>query len=143
MPFLSRGPRVPHYHGDGVRVCFIATAILSVVVIPIWGEVLPFGLFAEVGSIILLVFLAGLTNPHSKLILGADVLVAGVGAFLLEIAAVSFYSQQSFVLFAAREMGVVFLLFALYHGVKTIRAMFLGQIGHIPSRNEFDTLHKL
>lgn len=128
---------VPHYYGDYVRKLFVAIAILSVLVIPLWGNLLPFGTFFELGAAVFLVVLAGLTNPHSRTVALINVLVAGAGAFLLEMAAIEFYGSQSFALFLARESATILFLLALYFAVKTMRAMFLKQVGHEAKKDEF------
>lgn len=128
---------VPHYYGDPLRRLFVAIAVLSVVVIPLWGDLLPFGTFFELGGALFLVILAGLTNPHSPTVAIIDALVAGIGALLLETAAINFFHTQSIILFLVRETGAILFLFALYFAVKTMRAMLLKQVGHQTEQGEF------
>lgn len=127
-----------HYYGDHVRTLFIAVAVISVVVIPGFGDLLLFGTAGQLGAAILLVLLAGLTNPHSKMLMLADVVVAGAGVLLLGSAGITFYSSDSFILFAVREAGAVTLLFAFYFSVKTLRAMIQGKTGQTERPWEFD-----
>lgn len=141
-PLFSKIPAVPHYHGDAIRKLFVACALLSLFVIPLWGNLLPFGLMFELGTIILLVLFAGLTNPHGKFILALDTLIAGTGAFLLEAAAIDFYGTESIMLFIAREIAAILLLLAFYFSVKTLRALMLGQVGHMARVGEFDESKK-
>ncbi len=135
---LTKWSDIPHYYGDYIRVLFLATAALSAVAIPIVGDLLPLGTFAQVGSAILLVLLAGLTNPHSKTILLYDTAVSGLGLLLLESAAISYYSSDSMQLFAVREVGALILMFAFYFSVKTLRAMSLKKIGKFGRPWEFE-----
>jgi len=121
-----------HYYGDYARRLFVITALVFVVVVPFSGDLLPFG---EQGSVLQiaiaigLVVLAGFTNPRSIFSIVLDFAAAGIGAFLLEAAAISFYHTDSWFLFFAREIAAIMLLFALYFSVKTLRAMLVGSIG--------------
>lgn len=128
---------IPHYYGDFVRILFLLTAGLAAVAIPVAGDLLPFGLLGQVGMIVLLVLLAGLTHPHGRFIMWCNVAVAGIGTLLLEYAAVRLYDAQSVELFAVRELGAFMLLIALYYGVKTVRAMATHRLGHAEEAGEF------
>ncbi len=134
---LSRSPNIPHYYGDRVRELFVIAAVVSFVVIPLWGDLLPYGTFTQVIAGVLLVLLAGLTNPHSKAVLVADAIVSGVSVLLLETTAISLHLVQSTELFLARELSAVLLLVAFYFSVKTLRAMALGKTGKGARPNEF------
>jgi hypothetical protein len=118
-----------HYYGDYVRQIFVACAVLMAIALPLWGNLLPsFPVFIEVSAIVVLVALAGLTTPRSKIIMMINAVLAGVGALLLEYAAIINYSDETFLIFTAREAVAVLLLFALYFSVKTVRAMSLKQV---------------
>src|SRR3989338_11021214 len=93
--YIFRTHDIEHYYGDYVRALFLGVAVLSAVAIPLFGDLLPFGTFAQVGCALLLVLLAGLTNPHSRVLMVYDVVVSGLGVFLLESAAISFYSAYT------------------------------------------------
>jgi hypothetical protein len=130
--------QIPHYYGDYVRSLFIAMAVLSFVVVPLWGDLLPFNTFAQVGAALLLVLLAGLTNARNFFVMLTNATVAGVSVVLLEMYAVAFQHTQSTELFIAREAGVLLMLAALYFSVKTVRAMLSGKLGHSDTSLEFD-----
>lgn len=132
----SRG--IPHYYGDYVRSLFIAMAVLSFVVMPVLGDLLPFGVVASVGASLLMVLLAALTSPRSQLVMIANATISGVSVVLLETFAVVLQHTQSVQLFLAREAGVLLMLGALYFSVKTVRAMLSGKIGHSDTPLEFD-----
>jgi hypothetical protein len=137
---LASGRDIPHYYGDYVRPLFIAMAVLSFVVTPLWGDMLPFGIIAQVGASLLLVVLAGLTNAKSLRIMLVNATVAGVSVVLLESYAIILRSvgPHQNELFLARELGVILMLVALYFSVKTARSMLTGKIGHPDSPLEFD-----
>src|SRR3990167_10612333 len=140
--FTFTWSNIPHYYGDYIRQFFLAAAAISLLVIPLWGDLLPFGTLVQVGSTVVLVLLAGLTNPHGRGILFLDAAVAGLGLLLLEAAAITFYQTQPFMLFVAREAVALLLLFAFYFSVKTVRAMSLRQVGHPFRVGEFDEKDK-
>lgn len=121
--------KIAHYYGDTIRQIFLACAVLFIVVIPIWGNLLMFGSLAEVAMSIVLALLAGLTNPHSKLVFFYNTIIAGIGIFLLEATAIANYGVQSNALFIIREVSTIALLFAFYFSVKTVRAMAFGDVG--------------
>jgi hypothetical protein len=123
----SRGP-LPHYYGDRVRELFVAGAFVSFVAIALWGNILPFGIGTQVGAGLLLIVLAGLTDPRNKWIMVLDALYAGVSVLLLEEAAIATRASESWQLFAVREISALIFLIALYLAVKTMRAMLLGEI---------------
>ncbi len=132
--------KIAHYYGDTIRQLFIGCAVLFIVAIPIWGSLLPFGSLAEVAMSIVLVLLAGLTNPHSKLVFFYNTIVAGIGIFLLEATAIANYGTQSSTLFLIREVGTIALLFAFYYSVKTVRAMSFGDVGKHTMPWKFENL---
>lgn len=135
---ITRDKSIPHYYGDYVRMLFLGTAILIFIGIPFWGHLIPFGTMFEVVSGIILIVLAGLINPHSKWVMILSAIVAGLGAFLLELSAISFHTQHSIELLIAREVGAIMLVVALYFSVKTFRAMTQGKIGERPVPWEFE-----
>jgi hypothetical protein len=129
FPSLFGLQNIPHYHGDTVRQLFVASAIISLVVIPVFGDLLPYGHLAGIGSALLLVALAGLTNPKSTIVLFLDAIVAATGAFFIEAAAISFYSTDSSFLFLFREVVALMLVIALYSSIKTVRSMSTHDVG--------------
>lgn len=135
---LTHWHDIAHYYGDYVRMFFLGTAALSFVAIPVFGNVLPFGTLVQVSAGLLLVLLAGLTHPHSRMLQLYDAAVAGLGVLLLESAAISFYSIDSVQLFAVREASALMLLFAFYYSIKTLRAMSLGKVGQEERPWEFE-----
>lgn len=136
------GDGIPHYYGDKVRQLFIATAMLSFVVMPLWGELLPFvGIIPQVGAGLLLVLLAGFTSAHNILVMIANATVSAVSILLLESTAIALQNTGAYrmELFLSRELGVLLMLGALYFSIKTVRAQMSGKLGHPDSPLEFGT----
>ncbi|HVW82502.1 MAG TPA: hypothetical protein VHC68_00950 [Candidatus Paceibacterota bacterium] len=119
---------LPHYYGDRVRELFVAGALISFIAIPIWGNILPFGVGTQIGAGLLLVILAGLTDPKNKGVMLLNALYAGISVLLLESAAIGMQAAESWQLFLVREVSALVLLIALYFAIKTARAMSLGEI---------------
>lgn len=135
------GDGIPHYYGDKVRQLFIATAVLSFVVMPLWGDLLPFvGIIPQVGAGLLLVLLAGFTSARNVLVMIANATVSAVSILLLESTAIALQNTGTYKmeLFLAREFGVLLMLGALYFSIKTVRAQLSGKMGHADSPLEFD-----
>lgn len=129
---------IPHYYGDYVRALFVASAVLSAVAVPVLGDLLPFGTLVQVLSALLLVLLAGLTQPHSSIIFWYNIAVSAIGVVLLESTAIALYKADSFELFLAREAAALLMLFAFYFSVKTLRAMGAGKLGKLERPWEFE-----
>lgn len=129
---------IPHYYGDYVRSLFITMAVLSFIVTPLWGDLLPFGVVPQVGASLLLVLLGALTSAKNTWVMIANATIAAVSVVLLEGYAIMLQHQQSAQLFLSREAGVLLMLAALYFAVKTARAMLNGKLGHKDSPLEFE-----
>ena len=128
---------VPHYYGNTVRMLLLTCAALSAIAIPLVGNLLPFGVLPQVGLSLLLVLLAGLTNPHGTISMVCNAVVSGVGVLLLESFAISGYPTASAGFFIASEALSLMLLFAFYYSIKTLRAMMLGKLGAWEQPEEF------
>lgn len=134
---------IPHYHGDIVRILFVTTAALSFFSIPLFGHLLPkFGTLFEVAGGILLIALAGLTNPYGRHIMTLNIIVSGIGTFLFELTAISYREYDSIQLLIIREIGVLLLISALYFSVKTARAMAQGTAQPIEQFQPVETMQE-
>jgi hypothetical protein len=141
-PEFLRKKNIRHYYGDSVRNMFVISAIIYAVALPLFGSLLPFDVYTGIGLVLLLVFLAGITNPHSQMLMFANVAVSGVGVYLMQTAAISFFGIDSSVLFFLRQIVVILLLIAFYHSVKSVRNMMIGKIGDEATPGEFSKYDK-
>lgn len=121
-------PSVPHYHGDMVRLFLLGAGVLILLTTPFYVNLLPYNVTIEVGAAIAVVVFAALTNPYKRWVIGADAIIAIVGIVAFELAAISAYLDERYILFALREGLALLFLFALYFSVRTFRAMTLRQI---------------
>jgi hypothetical protein len=131
-------PGIRHYYGDQIRFLLLAAAVLSFIAIPIWGNLLPLGLFAQITGGLILVLLAGLINPHSKIVMVLAAAATGVGALLVEATAITYHRIDPIQLLLVREIEVILLVLAFYFAVKTARSMFLHKVGETERPWEFD-----
>ncbi len=131
---------IPHYYGDYVRSLFIATAILSLLAMPMWGDLLPFSTVLQVAAALLLVLLAGLTSARNVHVMIANATIAAVSVVLLEYFAIVEREIASPQLFIAREAAVLLMLASLYFSVKTVRAMMDGKLGQADTPLEFEEI---
>jgi len=115
--------KIPHYYGDEVRGLLIAIAVISTIAIPIWKNFLPVSIAIQVGIIVILVILAGLTSPDKRWTMTLDAGAAAVGVTAFEATAVIYYQDSSMILFLVREVVALLFLSALYFSIKTLRGM--------------------
>lgn len=120
---------IPHYYGNSVRLLFVLASALWLITIPFFPELLPFDPLIQVLAVVVIVVFAAITNPNKKWILAYDALIAGIGVVVIESAAINQFSVSNWVEFAIRELLVLFFLAALYLSLKTVRAMYMNQIG--------------
>lgn len=85
--FSERDPK--HYHGDIVRVCFFIASVLMLLGLPYFQSQIPLPISASLGAIVLLIFLAGLTNPIQVWFTFIDTIASLVGVVVFEYFAVS------------------------------------------------------
>lgn len=137
---LSQQPKtgIRHYYGDYIRILLLSAAVVAFVALPLFGNLLPFGLLVQIAGGLILVLLAGLTNPHSKTIMVLNVIATGIGALLVEATAITYHARDSIQLLLVREIEVVLLVLAFYFAVKTARSMFLHKVGEAERPWEFD-----
>lgn len=116
---------IPHYHGDAVRVLFVVSAVVLIVAQSTGAE-LPLSTLGTVGSAVLLVIAAGITNPMQYGIHWANALIAIVGTLLFGTTAVENYrAGMSFFepSFVYVEALALLSLVALYFTTRTIRGI--------------------
>lgn len=127
MSFFDSG-KVQHYYGDYVRQIFILCAVLLAVAIPVAGNLLPFGIYFQISSVVVFVILAGLISPTSPVVMTLAIIVSAIGVILFEGTAITNYGIDTSMLFWTREVMSVLLLFSLYYSVKTVRSMAQHQL---------------
>lgn len=121
--------RVPHYHGNEVRILFLAAAIVLFVA-QSTGADLPLSTFGAVTAAVILVISAGITDPAQHAIHWVDALLATLGTLLFGTSAVAHYRAGVSVFdlsFVSIELLALLSLLALFFTTRTIRGMLHRQ----------------
>lgn len=116
---------IPHYHGDGVRALFVASAVLLIVAKSTGAE-LPLSTFGTVVAAVILVIAAGVTNPASRGIHWLNAALSVMGTLLFGRTAVNHYSAGTNIAdtsFLFVEALALLSLIALYFTTRTIRGI--------------------
>lgn len=129
---------IPHYHGDAVRIIMVAIGVLLILTTPFSGAITLPSILLTLGIVLLLVILAGLTNPHSMTIMSINALVVTIAAVAYEVMAIQAYQTEAWLMLVTREFIVFLCLLALYFSVRTIRAMMMHKVGKARAEHEFD-----
>ena len=122
-------PPVPHYHGDTIRLFFLAGGVIILAMLPFFKELLPVGTKVLPVFVVLIALGGAIVNPFQKWIVVVDLLIAAIAVILFEYAAVIGYGVDPFLLSLGRQVLAIIFLFALYYSGRTLRAMFMHQIG--------------
>ena len=127
---------IKHYYGDTVRLFFGGIAAVILLCLPFSG-VMQLSVFVGIPVIAILVLLAGLTHPHGRFIMIADVIASIGGLLMAEVIALAAYRAEAWVPLAILEFIGLLFLAASYFSLKTMRAMMMHKIGHIETGNDF------
>ncbi|MDE2021879.1 MAG: hypothetical protein KGI71_03110 [Patescibacteria group bacterium] len=122
--------KIEHYHGDSVRVLFFVGAIVLIVA-KSTGADLPLSTLGAVTSAVVLVVLAGVTNPAQLWVHWLNAVLAVIGTLVFATSAVNHYREGISVFdpsFTYIEALALISLVALYFAVRTIRAFHLHSI---------------
>jgi hypothetical protein len=123
-------PLIAHYHGDAVRILFIASAVILVIAQSI-GANLPLSTLAAIIWVTALVIAAGITNPAQIAIHWCNAILSLAGTLLFGVAAVSGYRGMEVSIFHPSflviEVLAILSIFALYLSTRTIRGLLQRQ----------------
>jgi hypothetical protein len=120
--------RITHYHGDGVRILFVISAVIILVSHSV-GLVSSFSSIGAVVAAALLIIAAGITSPAQKWIHWVNALFALTGTLIFGVAALEHYRLGTEFLnpsFIVIEILSLLSLAALYLTTKTVRAFYLN-----------------
>jgi len=122
-------PPVPHYHGDTVQMLFLTGGIIILASLPFFKNLLQAGTSFLPIFVVLLVLGGAIVNPFQRLTVAVNLIIAAIAVILFEYAAVIGFGEDEFILSVIRQSLAIIFLFALYYSGRTLRAMFLHQIG--------------
>lgn len=129
-------PSVAHYHGDTVRILFLVGGVIILATLPFYKNLLPIGAGFLTVFVVLLALGAAIVNPFQRWIVFVNLIIAIVAVILFEYVAAIGYGTDPAALSIIRQILAIVFLFALYYSGKTLRAMFLHQIGKKNGFNE-------
>ena len=115
---------IPHYHGDNTRILFVIAAIVLIIA-QSTGADLPLSTTEAVIAAVILVVVAGITNPNQVKIHWLNAAIAAYGTLLFGINAVDHYRRAGISIFdpsfTYTEALALLSLIALYLTTRTIR----------------------
>ena len=118
----------PHYYGDIVRLFFLFAGIVMLLSLPLLTDILPVPIYISIISILMLIFVAGLTNPAQKWVSVLDIIMSAVGFVVFEYYAAKIFSQNiDFYVFLVNQTLAAFFLFAFYFATKTLRGFLVKE----------------
>ena len=123
---------IPHYHGNNVRVIFVVGAIVLIIA-QSTGADLPLSTSGAVIAAVLLVVVAGITNPAQGWIHWLNAFIAVYGTLLFGMTAVDHYRAGGNIFdasFLYIEALALLSLIALYFTTRTIRGFHLRPNHH-------------
>lgn len=121
--------RKAHYYGDSVRQCLLLAAVIMLITLPIFNDLISLPLTLSIGVIVAIGLAAGMTNPVQFNTNVLDLVVSVVGFCAFEYEAVRMFnlavSAKEWWLFAADQAIAVIFFIALYLSSKTVRAKMI------------------
>lgn len=122
-------PPVPHYHGDTVRIFFLIGGVIILATLPFFKNLLQIGTGFLPVFVVLLALGGAIVNPFQRWIVIIDLIISASAVILFEYAAVIGFGEDLFFLSIVRQVLAIIFLYALYYSGRTLRAMFMHQIG--------------
>lgn len=126
----SSSTSIPHYHGDTVRTFFLVGGIIILATLPFFNNLLQIGIGFLLIFVILLALGGAIVNPFQRWIVTVNLIISAVAVILFEYAAIIGFGKDLFLLSIVRQALAIIFLFALYYSGRTLRAMFMHQIGN-------------
>lgn len=118
-----------HYYGDRVRSLLVAVAVIMVVGMPFFSELIPKPSFFSILSVLVIVLLSGWISPRHKMVVSVTTIVSALAFIVFQYNAINAY--QLFGLknffFVINEFLAVLCLTATYFGTKSIRGLIQAE----------------
>ena len=122
--------KLEHYYGDTIRALFLIGAVFMLIALPFTTPLIPFPIYFSIAVVLVLGFLAGITNPLLPFISFLNVLASILGAIAFEYTAIQSLSAQSalaFIFFFINQILALVFFIALYYSVKTLRGTLIKE----------------
>lgn len=114
-----------HYYGDNVRKLFVAGAIIMLIALPFFEELISVPNFYYILGMIILGLIAGFTNPAQRWVVLLNLAISVFAIYFFENEAVSSFKncgtgKWTWYFFTNQILAIIFLA-ALYYAAKTER----------------------
>lgn len=117
-----------HYYGDMVRALFLAGAVVMLVALPFFTNLLPVPATIAIFIILAVGTIAGLTNPKQKWVMILNVLISTMAFIVFEYyATVAFTSYSVSNFFLLNQTLALIFFVAFYYSMKSLRGSLLDK----------------
>ncbi len=113
-----------HYYGDTIRKLFIAAAVLMLISLPFFQNLIPFPVFASLLGVLVIVLGAGFIAPKNRWLVVINLIISATAMLTFEYYAISAYLESHIGFFVANQILAIIFLAASYYGAKTVRGIF-------------------
>lgn len=110
-----------HYYGDMVRKIFLICGLVILITLPFLKSNISSPTFYSVVVILVLTFLAGMTNPRLRVVIVGDVVVSLISFCVFAFEAITKFTDLVDLLFITNLTLAILFLFAFYWSVKSLR----------------------
>jgi len=110
-----------------VRQLFFVAAAIMLIGLPFVGPLVTLPVFISIFAILVLDFLAGLTNPRQMWVNWVNILVASIALVVFEYAAVKSFNDSRAFFFVVNQFLATLFLLAIYLSTKTLRGMMINK----------------
>jgi hypothetical protein len=118
-----------HYYGMHVRKLFIFAGLIMLVSLPIFSDMIPFGMTWSIVSIILVIFGAGILNPLVRWVTVFNLIISFLATVIFEYQAVvsyrNIYSNLDTGFFVVNQVLALMFLISAYYGAKSMRGFLV------------------
>lgn len=117
-----------HYYGDMVRALFLSGAVLMLVSLPFFTNLIPVPATLAILIILAIGTIAGLTNPRQKLVMILNVSISTIAFMIFEYyATVAFRSYSLSNFFLLNQTLALIFFVAFYYSIKSLRGSLLDK----------------
>jgi hypothetical protein len=114
-----------HYYGDKVRTLLISAAVIMVLTMPFFSELIPKPTFFSILAALIVIILSGLISPRQKIIVLLSLLVSAGGFLAFQYYALGAYQTLGFksAFFLINELLALLYLISTYFATKSVRGL--------------------
>lgn len=124
--YLEEYREIPHYHGDKVRILFVIAGLLMLFALPFYQHIIPIPIIFSILAILIIGFMAGITNPRLMSIALTDMIISLSGFFIFEYMSISFFDENKLFALVNQILAGIFFI-AIYFSTKTLRGFLLNR----------------